>query len=267
MTLDLELSGTRLTATVLVTRPRDQAGQLWERLSALGATVVVQPAITIMPPRDWGPVDAALAQLDRYDWLVFSSANGVRYLLGRLLETGSRIEQLRRLQLAAIGPGTAEELARHGLVADLVPPQYRAESLSAALAAMAPGSRFLLARASRGREVLAAELAAAGGAVEQIIVYTSSDVETPDAAITAMLSAGRIDWITVSSSAIARSLARLFGADLRRAKLVSISPLTSETLRQLGFSPAAEATVYTMDGMVDAMLRFLLAQGYPTDVA
>jgi uroporphyrinogen III methyltransferase/synthase len=112
----------------------------------------------------------------------------------------------------------------------------------------------LLARASRGREVLPDQLRDAGGQVDQIVVYRSSDVAAADPAISKELAAGRIDWITVTSSAIARSLANMFGEDLRRARLASISPITSATLSELGFPPAAEATEYTMCGVADAIL-------------
>jgi uroporphyrinogen III methyltransferase/synthase len=240
---------------VVVTRPREQAGELRRRLAELGAKVYVQPAIRITDPPDWAPVDAALARLDRFDWLVFSSSNGVRYLLDRLLESGGDLRRLGPVKLAAIGPGTAEELARYRLRANLVPEQYRAEALAEALAGDAAGRSFLLARASRGRDVLAEQLAAAGGTVEQIVVYSSTDVEKPDDE----LASGRIDWITVTSSAIAGSLARLFGETLRGTKLASISPITSETLRRLGYEPSVEATQYTMEGLVEAIVRFGVA--------
>ncbi len=226
--------------------PADLAGQLRQ----LGAEVVTQPAIRIGPPADWRPVDAALARLGEFDWLVFSSANGVRYLFDRLRE--KEIGPIS-IKLAAIGPGTADEFARYGLRADLVPEQFRAEALADALLGVAPGRRFLLSRASRGREVLAEQLRAAGAAVEQIVVYTSTDVECPDPTVAALLRAGRIDWITVTSSAIARSLAGLFGEDLRRAKLASISPITSGTLCELGHPPAVEAAQYTMAGLAAAI--------------
>ena len=241
---------------VLVTRPREQAGALFARLGELGAQVDVQPAIRISDPADWGPVDAALAQLDRYDWLVFSSVNGVRYLLDRLLESRGDVRRLGNVRLAAIGPATAEELTRYRLQADLLPGEYQAEALASALAREAPGRTFLLARASRGREVLAEQITAAGGTVHQIVVYSSTDVEQADPEVAAALSDGRIDWVTVTSSAIARSLARLFGHDLRRTKLASISPITSEVLHELGYEAAVEATEYTMDGLVDVMVGF-----------
>jgi uroporphyrinogen III methyltransferase/synthase len=225
-------------------------------LAAQGATVLEQPGILVGDPPDWSPVDAAIERIGDYDWLVFSSGNGVKRLLDRLLLLGGRLDQLAGVKLAAIGPGTAAELARYGLKADLIPPEYRAESLAESLAPMAPGRRFLLARASRGREVLSEQLRAAGGIVEQVVVYTTCDVEAADPQVAAALTAGRVDWVTITSSAIARSIVGLFGEDLRKARLASISPVTSATLRELGYPPTVEATEYTMPGVVAAMAAF-----------
>jgi uroporphyrinogen III methyltransferase/synthase len=141
------------------------------------------------------------------------------------------------------------------LHADLQPESFRAESLAAALAADAQGKRFLLARASRGREVLAEELRRAGGLVEQVVVYNSTDCRTPDPDVEASLSEGRIDYITVTSSAIAKSLVRLFGDRLQHAALASLSPVTSATLVDQGWPPTVEAVTYTMVGLVDAIVR------------
>ncbi len=240
---------------VLITRPIERSETLWQQLTELGAECLVQPAIEISPPDDWKPVDAALARLADFDWLVFSSVNGVRYLLDRLLQTGGDLRRLGNIKLAAIGPGTSEELANYRLKVDGQPPDvYRAEALAELLAKDARGKRFLLARASRGREVLAERLRAAGATVEQIVVYCSTDVAQADPEIAAALAAGRIDWVTVTSSAIARSLTRMFGQELRKTKIVSISPVTSATLQELGFSSTAEAKQYAMEGVVQAVL-------------
>lgn len=241
--------------SVMVARPGEQIGAVADRLSELGAEVIVQPAIRISEPPDWTPVDEAIGRLESYDWLVFSSVNGVRYLLRRLISGRADLRRLGGVRLAAIGPGTAEALADFHLKADLVPDEYRAESLAAALAADAPGKRFLLARASRGREVLAEQLRAAGALVDQVVVYSSTDVTSPDEDVRRRLAAGGIDWVTVTSSAIARSLVAMFGEDLRRARLASISPVTSATLRELGHEPAVEAETYTMAGIVAAILQ------------
>lgn len=241
--------------TVMVTRPLDEDDFLSRQLRELGAEVLSQPVIRICDPPDWQAVDVMLRSVKQFDWLVFSSANGVRYFLGRLLSSGGDLRQLSRIKLAAIGPATAEELWRYHLRADVIPSEFRAESLADSLVGEASGRHFLLVRASRGREVLAAQLKAAGAMVEQIVAYTSSDVDQPDPEIAAMLIAGRIDWITVTSSSIARSLVRLFGVNLRQSKLASISPVTSNTLRELGYEPAVEATEYTMPGLIAAIRR------------
>jgi uroporphyrinogen III methyltransferase/synthase len=241
---------------VLLTRPEPQNAVLRRKLAELGADVLVQPAIEISEPDDWSAVDAAIARLGQFDWLVFSSTNGVRALLDRVIATCGDVRPLAAVKIAAIGEGTAEALADYHLRADLVPSEFRAEALAAALVAdgQASGRRLLLARASRGREVLAETLRLAGAEVEQIVVYRSTDVSTLKEEVAAALDAGSLDWITVTSSAIARSLASLLGARLANCRLASISPITSGTLRELGFEPAAEAVTYTMDGVVEAIL-------------
>jgi uroporphyrinogen III methyltransferase/synthase len=141
-------------------------------------------------------------------------------------------------------------LSKYHLQADLVPEEFRAEALAEQLADRAHGQRFLLARASRGREVLAETLQAAGGMVEQVVVYRSTDIAQPDPEIARRLHAGQIDWVTITSSAIARSLSAMFGKELEKARLASISPVTSATLRELRLSPTVEARTYTMSGLM-----------------
>jgi uroporphyrinogen III methyltransferase/synthase len=240
--------------TILVTRPIEQSEGLVESLSELGAAVLVQPAIEIAPPRDWKAADEAISALASFDWLVFSSANGVRYFLERLQHHQLDLRALGQCKIAAIGPGTSEALAQYHLRADLMPEEYRAESLAEALAPAAKGSRFLLLRASRGREVLAETLVAAGAKVQQAIVYESRDVTAPDPEIAGALRDGRIDWVTVTSSAIARSLVALFGEDLARTRLAAISPLTAGVLEEAGFTVAATAEPYTTAEIIAAIL-------------
>jgi len=238
---------------VLVTRPAHQAGELVEQLEERGASVLLQPAIAVREPRSWEQVDSVLARLHMFDWLVFSSVNGVHALLGRLAAMGRDLRALAGVRLAGIGPATVAALAEYHLRADLQPERYQAEDLADALAPDAAGRRFLLARASRGREVLGERLREAGGTVEQIVVYESIDVTQPDPDVALQLREGRIDWTTVTSSAIARSLWALFGDALQQTRLVSISPVTTATLRELGLEPAAEAAEATLPGVVDAL--------------
>ena len=241
---------------VMVTRPVEQADALVHALSELGAEVLVQPAIKIGPPPQWELVDAMLDILDDYDWIVFSSANGVRAVAERLLATGRDMRAFGKARIAAIGPGTEEELNHFHLRADRVPNEFRAEALAGSLAGEAAGKRFLLVRASRGREVLSESLREAGGNVVQVVVYASNDVALPSAENLAAIEAGRVDWITVTSSAIARSLVSLFGEKLNSCRLVSISPVTSETLKKCGFQPTVEAVEQTMAGVVSAMVDY-----------
>jgi uroporphyrinogen III methyltransferase/synthase len=238
---------------VLVTRPRHQLHALSDLLLELGAGVWHQAAIEVRPPADWNVVDEVLDRVDQFDWLVFSSANGVSFLLNRILDRGQDLRRLGGVRLAAMGPGTADQLKDFKLRPDLIPDEFRAEALAEKLAENAAGKRFLLARASRGREVLAETLRAAGGDVEQVVVYESQDVVVAEPDIVAALDAGKLDWTTVTSSAIARSLVKLFGPRLRKTRLASISPVTSATLRELGYEPAVEAKVFTMDGLVEAI--------------
>jgi uroporphyrinogen III methyltransferase/synthase len=240
--------------SVLVTRPRGQAEELESQLSELGAEVLFQPAIEISAPPDWRPVDDAIARLAEFDWLAFTSANGVRFFLDRLLRNGSDLRTLSHVKIAVIGPGTAATLSQYCLRADVQPERFDAEALAEALASAARGKRFLYPHASRGRDTLPRELTKAGAGVEELVVYTNADVTQPDSAIAERLAGGRIDWTTVTSSAIARSLAALFGDDLRKTRLASISPITSQALRDAGYHPAAEATEYTMQGLVEAIL-------------
>ena len=239
---------------VLVAGSPETSARLHDRLADLGADVIAQPAIRITDPPDWAPVDAALVGLDRYDWLVFSSGNGVDYFFRRLFDSGGDVRRLGGAKLAAVGSGTAERLSRYHLQADLVPEQFNAESLAQALAGEAEGRRFLLAGASRGRGVLADELRRAGARVERIVVYSSLDVEEPDPEVAAALDSGKLDWIAVTSPATARSLVRLYGEALQHARLASISPLTSAALSDLGHQPGAEAREHTTAGLADAIL-------------
>jgi uroporphyrinogen III methyltransferase/synthase len=249
---------------VLVTRPRGQAGEMVRRLEERGASVSLLPAVEIGEPADWGPVDRALAELDRWQWLVFTSANGVAALLGRLLRAGRDLRALGSVRLAAIGPATAEALRAYHLEPDVVPSVYTSEGLAAALKERAAGQRVLLARADRGREVLRSELAAVAE-VEQVAVYSQRDAEIEPGAL-APLREGRIDFVTLTSSNIARALVRSLDdtglAQVRagRVRLVTISAVTTAAVRELELPVAAEAREATAEGVVQALVGLATAR-------
>jgi uroporphyrinogen III methyltransferase/synthase len=251
---------------VLVTRPKHQSAELVRRLEELGASTSELPAVKVGPPADWGAVDRAIAGLSSYHWLVFTSGNGVHFFLRRLFEQGRDLRALGSVRLAAIGPATADALRTYHLNSDLVPPAFRSEELAAALREAVRGRRVLLARADRGREVLREELAAVAE-VEQIAVYSQSDAAEWDAVVQEDLKCGRIDYVTLTSSNIARALVRSLDdaglAAIRdgRTRLVTISPITSETVRELGLSVAVEAWEYTTAGMVTALVADVVRSG------
>lgn len=244
-----------LGVSILIARPEGQATDTALLLEQLGAKTLLQPAIEITAPLDWSLVDRAIARLGEFDWVVFSSANGVEYFCNRLWTLGRDARSFGRCKIAAIGPGTERALQSWRLRIDARPSEYRAEQLAEAIAADAAGKNCLLIRASRGRETLSERLMAAGALVEQVVAYQSVDVATPDPAIAADIEAGNVEWALVTSSAIARSLARLFGDRLKRCKLASISPVTSQTLRELGHETNLEATEFTMRGLAAALCQ------------
>lgn len=245
---------------VLVTRPRHQAGDFVRRLEQLGAAPFVLPAVEVREPDDWAPVDRALADLSNYQWLVFTSSNGVHALLRRLRHTGRDLRALGGVRLAAIGPSTADALRGYHLEPDLVPAEYRSEALAAALKERAAGQRVLLARADRGRDLLRQELASVAQ-VEQVAVYSQVDAVEPDSEVLDCLRRGEIDYVTLTSSNIARALLRALDEPSRarilagELKLVSISPVTSADVKALGFPVAAEATEYTTAGLLRALVE------------
>jgi uroporphyrinogen III methyltransferase/synthase len=254
---------------VLVTRPSHQAAGMVRKLEHLGAVVSRFGAVEIREPADLAPLDRALDQLraGEWDWLVFTSANGVHALLRRLGALGRDLRDLGRVKLAAIGPKTADALREYHLRADVVPDaMFSSEGLAAALAQHVAGRRVLLARANRGRELLRDELAKVAASVEQVTVYDQVDAPDPDPAVIDALRRGEIRYVTLPSSNIARGVLGAFDETIRgrvergEIRLVVISPETGKAVRELGYPVAAEADVFTEDGLIDAVVRLARAE-------
>lgn len=243
-----------------ITRPDSQADSAVSLALDLGAQPVLMPTIRIEPPPAWEEIDGVLADLAAFDWLVFTSANGVQSLMGRLWEIGGDPRRLAGIKLAAIGPGTAQALAAFHLRADLVPDSFRAEALATALAPHVAGKRVLWARASRGRDVLPTQLRAAGADLRELVVYQNLDVDRLDPSIIAAIEQGELEWIALSSPSIARQLPRLLPpAALSRlgqtTRLASISPVTTAAARESQLPIAAEATEHTWPGLLHAIIH------------
>lgn len=239
-----------------VTRPLAQAAETESMLTELGADVECVPAIKIIDRAGSPDIRPIYEQLDTFDWIVFSSANGVRCFSNQLERLGYDARRFGQARIAAIGPATADLLRDNRIQPDLVPEQFEADTFAKALSVDSNGKRFLLVRASRGREILHDTLASQGADVTQAVFYESIDDDTVNDTWLHQLDAGQVDWVTVSSSAIAKSLFAKFGQRLSQTKLASISPITTATLKECGLVATSEAKTYTMRGLVDAILAY-----------
>jgi uroporphyrinogen III methyltransferase/synthase len=245
---------------VLVTRPRDQAAALVDRLAALGAEAIEAPMIRIVPPEDIQPLRRAAAQPDTFDWIIFTSANAVEAFMTVLL-SGRDIRALAGPRLCAVGTGTADKLAEYGIAVDVIPPEFRAEAVVAAVAAGRPldGARVLLPRADIGRDVIAEQLRDAGALVTDVVAYRTVLEDThrsggPD--VYGMLLEGRIDIVTFTSASAVRNFAKVFGRDqaadlLKSTTVAAIGPVTAEVAAQLGIQVTIQPATYTIAALVD----------------
>jgi uroporphyrinogen III methyltransferase/synthase len=249
---------------VLITRPRDQAGDFVQRIEAAGAEAIEAPLIRIVPPDDYGPLDDACAQVGSFDWIIFSSGNAVDALIDRLLKTPQDLRALGGVKLCAVGPATASQLAKHGLKVDLTPAEYRVDAIVHALTGIGDvrGLRILLPNADIGRDVLANELQQRGAHVTEAIAYCTVVTEPgregePD--IYQLLLDGRIDVVTFTSPSAVRNFVRVVGeepaADLLRTTIVaSIGPVTAEAAAQLHIKTTILPAHYTIPSLVDAIV-------------
>ena len=236
---------------VVLTRAEEQSAESAEQLRRLGADVIVAPTIEIHEPSSWGPIDAAIDALETYDWLIFTSRNGVDRFLNRLDRSPRDLRAIRG-RLAAIGSATAEALAGARLKVDCVPTEFVAESLLEALDDDLTGKKVLIARAEVAREVLPEELRSRGAQVDVAPAYRTV---VPDGShLREVLAAKSPDWITFTSSSTVRHFVEMVGVEvLRDIRVASIGPITSQTIREYGLEPTVEASPHTMDGLIAAI--------------
>jgi uroporphyrinogen III methyltransferase / synthase len=249
--------------TIVVTRTRQQASELSLRLEQLGANVLEAPTIELSPPGDWSEVDATLKSLASFDWVVFTSANGVAYTKGRLFEIGLDARAFGNAKIAAIGDATASAIRELlGLSVDVSPKQFVAEALADDLIqrAAVKGKRFALLRAEIARALLRERLVEAGAAeVRDVAVYETRQAASLPVHVVDALSAGQIQWVTFTSSSTAKNFAALVGSDYREklkgVKIASIGPVTSDTLEKLDIAPTIQAETFNIGGLIDSLAR------------
>jgi uroporphyrinogen III methyltransferase / synthase len=248
------LSGRR----IVVTRARAQASDFGRALEALGAEVIQFPVIRIADPPDPGALRDAAAEAGTYDWVVFTSANGVDRFWAALGALGRDARALGGVRACAIGPGTAAALATRGVAADLVPDAYVAEAVVEAMAAAVDlrGARILLPRAEVARAVLPDSLRALGAEVAEVAAYTTvQDGEGADE-VRRALAAGEVDAVTFTAASTVHNFVDLVGTAVGTARVASIGPITSAAARYRGLAVDVEAGEYTIPGLVDALRSF-----------
>jgi uroporphyrinogen III methyltransferase/synthase len=233
---------------IIVTRAREQAPELSEKLRALGADAIEFPVIEIQPPADLGPLDRAIENHPAYNWLIFTSANGVRFFLERLDASAHDLRKLRA-QICAIGPATRRAIEALHLKVELMPDEYVAESLVRAFSSIdLRGKRVLLPRAAVARDVIPVELQKLGAKVDVVEAYRN-------VAPTHKGPVPKADWITFTSSSTVQNYVEIAGREsLEGMKVASIGPITSETARKLGIPVDCEANPYTIDGLIAGIL-------------
>jgi len=249
---------------VVVTRARAQAGGLSADLERLGAEVHEFPTIEVRPPEDYGPLDAALRDLDSFGLIVFTSVNGVEAFLERLGHHGLDLRAVPRdAKVAAIGPATAERIREAGLRVDVVPKEYRAEGLIEALeAGRLAGERVLIPRAKVAREVLPDRLREAGAEVVVPPAYESVPSSEGKEELSLRMQSGEIDCVTFTASSTVENFVGAFGAEeaarlLEGTRVACIGPVTADTARKRGLRVDAEAAEYTIPGLVEAVTGLL----------
>jgi uroporphyrinogen-III synthase len=245
---------------ILVGRARHQAGALSSELRMLGAIVMEIPFIEIRKPRSFKPLDSVLQNLESYDWLILTSANGVEALWERLAKVGLNKTSLAHLSIAAIGPATKKAIEQRGVKVDVVPKEYVAESVVRSLRRRVKGKRVLLVRAKVARDVIPIELRKAGAKVDVVEAYETVVPKSSRTQLRSALGNPRLrpHVITFTSSSTVRNFVALLGkrsASLGNIQFASIGPVTSSTLRELGLGVDIEAGKFTIPGLAAAIVH------------
>ena len=247
---------------IVVTRAREQASDLVKRLSDLGAECIECPTIETVPTDDTKPLDTAIDNLSSYEWLIFTSVNGVNFFFNRLFAKNKDVRALNHVHTAVIGPATAKRLFDFGLKSDIVPESYRAESVVKAFAQEdIVGKKILLPRAKEARPVLPIELTRMGAVVDEVTAYCTKAVKDDADVILKRLKERAIDMITFTSSSTVKNFRALLPSEgldslIQGVTIAAIGPITADTARNLGFDVHIVAESYTIAGLCEAIQQY-----------
>jgi uroporphyrinogen III methyltransferase/synthase len=252
---------------ILVTRPKSQAPAFSELIAAAGGEAFECPTIEVVPPEDWGPLDRALERLSAYNWLVFTSVNGIAPFMARLSETQRDVRALAGLKICCIGPRTAEALSSYGLRADVVPDQFQAEGILEILdERQVRGARMLIPRALVAREILPDQLRLRGATVDVVPVYRTIRPALASDRLIEQFRARAIDIVSFTSSSTVRNFVEVFSSQDEMVRLVGgttvacIGPITAATAQEVGLTVHMMAGQNTVPALADAIVEYVAKQ-------
>jgi uroporphyrinogen III methyltransferase / synthase len=245
---------------IVITRPERQADDLARLLAAEGAHAIHFPTIKIIPPEDLNELDNAINRLDTYNWIIFTSANGVQYFLERLSEQNKDIRELKGIKICCIGPATAEQITKRGIKVDLVPEHYISEGILKSFAAIdMHGKKVLIPRAAQARDVLPEGLRKMGAQVDVVPAYTTINSGRKKEELAGQIADNRVNVITFTSSSTVTNFLEIMGKDYSlplQIKIACIGPITAATARKAGLKVDIEQDEYTMAGLVQALIDY-----------
>lgn len=256
---------------ILVTRAREQASGFKQALLDLGASCIEFPTIAITDPEDWGPLDRAIAELETFQWVLFTSVNGVRQFLRRLEAAGKDLRDLKGIAIGAIGPSTAQAWIERGIRPDFVPGEYRAEAILDHFRALDPrGMRILIPRAVEAREILPRDLEAMGALVTLVPAYRTIRPDTGTGEVRRLLEARALDMVTFTSSSTVVNFLDMFKDDqtwlldrMRSVTVACIGPITARTAEARGLGAHLQPRDYTIEALTGVITDFFGTRAAP----
>ena len=249
---------------IVVTRAREQASDFLVRLNELGAACIEFPTIEVVPPPSWDALDGAIMRLERYQWVLFTSVNGVKFFFERLNALGMDVREMTDLKVGAIGPKTAHAIEQKGIKPDLVPGEYRAEAIVTGMKEEeVKGSRILLPRATKARDVLPIELVNRGAIVDEVPAYQTIKPGQNTGRVREMLEQRAIDMVTFTSSSTVNNFMEMFKAErdqlqkwMENVAVACIGPITAQTAEEKGLSVSLIPSEYTIEALTNAIIQY-----------